>query len=341
MGMSRSQRAATAALIALIAVLGLGGDARASGKLRQTLDFATEMARKGNWREARFRWEQADALSPDDPRILNNLGVAAEVLGEPDAARELYRRAYELAPRSATIAENVARFQALLEEIQPGGEPVDPNVDLADVKRKPPKGSFRVSARFALPPRLDVSAYESVLVASFKTQDSDDIDINREVTRYLRGELRKNSPLEVREVVPAPAIPEQTVEDLLANAEFWKHLGKEYDADVVVSGVVAFDRREVSGFRDVDLVSPTTGQKVRQTRFVEEEEFSHSMQVFFMSGRTGELLFRDKVSRSAVYPGTSNDPLSAFFGLVESIVRDVLAVVSPRVRQDVRLVFGA
>lgn len=326
-------------LVVLILLLAAGVETFAAGKLRQNLEFAKEMARKGNWREARFRWQQADALSPNDPRILNNLGVAAEILGEPDTARDLYERAHSLAPKSATIAENITRFRSYLEDLRPGDEPVLDDLGLADLKRKPPKGAYRVSARFNLPPRLDVSNFASVLVASFKTQESDEIDVNREVTRYLRGEFHKRSKLEVREVIPAPAIPEQTVEDLLANAEFWKHLGREYDADLVVSGVLGFDRREVSGFRDVDIVSPTTGQKVRETRFVEEEEFSHSMQVFFMDGRTGELVFRDSVSRSAVYPGTTNDPLSAFFGLIESIVRDVLAAVSPRVREDVRLVF--
>ena len=40
----------------------------------------------------------------------------------------------------------------------------------------------------------------------------------------------------------------------------------------------------------------------------------------------------------AIQP-TTNDPLTAFYDLVDSIVRDVMAVVSPRVREDVRLVF--
>ena len=34
-------------------------------------------------------------------------------------------------------------------------------------------------------------------------------------------------------------------------------------------------------------ISPTTGQKVRQTQFVEQEEFSYDLDVFFIDGGTG------------------------------------------------------
>lgn len=328
--------------LVLLALLCSGGATVAAGRVGQTLDFAVEMARKGNWREARFRWEQAASSLPNDPRILNNLGVASEILGDPEAADGYYRRARELAPRSATIAENLARFQALQDESgQDDDQPLDQDVDLSIVGKKPPRGSFRVSARFRLPPRLDVSKYESLLVASFKPEESDLLDVNRELTRYLRRQITKDSSLTVREVVPPPAIPEQTIDDLIANAEFWRHLGREYDADLVVSGVVNFSRRETSGFRNVDTISRTTGQKVRETRFVEEEEFTHSLQILFMDGRTGELLYRDRIERTARFPGTTNDALTVFYGLVEAIARDVLAVVSPRMREDVRLVFDS
>lgn len=325
----------------MLAVLASAGTTTAAGTLGKTLDFAVEMARKGNWREARFRWEQAAASSPDNPRILNNLAVASEILGDRDAAQEYYREARELAPRSATIADNLARFQAVLEESRSDdGEAADP-VDLTLVSKKPPKGAFRVLARFSLPPRLDVSKYESLLVASFKTEESDLLDVNRELTRYLRRQIGKKSDLQIREVVPPPAIPEQTIEDLIANKEFWKHLGTEHDADLVVSGVVAFSRKEVSGFREVDTISRITGQKIRETRFVEEEEFTHSLQTLFMDGRTGELLFRDRVERKATFPGTANDALTVFYLLAEAIARDVVAVVSPRMREDTRLVFDS
>ena len=68
------------------------------------------------------------------------------------------------------------------------------------------------------------------------------LDTNRELVRYLRAEFRKGSDLEILPITPPPAVPEQSLEDLIANREFWLHLGREYGADLIVSGVMVYDR---------------------------------------------------------------------------------------------------
>ena len=73
------------------------------------LEFAAEMAVAGNWREAQYRWAQLARERPDDPRILNNLAVAEEVLGSPTEAETIYDQAVRLAPKDAIIRNNVAR----------------------------------------------------------------------------------------------------------------------------------------------------------------------------------------------------------------------------------------
>lgn len=339
-----ARRAARLAVLALL--LGLGGPLAAeSSKLKQTLKFAAQMAKKGNWREARFRWEQAAALDPDNVRILNNLAVASEVLDEIEVAESFYESALSRSDRDPRIDENWRRFHRFqqLERAAAEGEdgnPADPYDDPPiPPGKKSKKDAMEVVARFELPPRLDPSGFDSLLVASFVTGATDLLETNREITRFLRREFHKRSRLDVLDVTPAPAIPEQTVEDLLANHEFWKHLGREYGADLIVSGVVDFLREDRSGFQDVDVVSPVTGQKVRETRFVEQVQFTYTMDLFFIEGATGTLVFRDRLHRSATYPEGANDPLTAFHELVGTIVREVLAVISPRVREDVRFIF--
>ena len=61
------------------------------------LKFAAEMASQGLWREALFRWERVSAERPDDARLLNNIAVAHEALGEFDQARAAYARAIAIA----------------------------------------------------------------------------------------------------------------------------------------------------------------------------------------------------------------------------------------------------
>ncbi|ANM30258.1 hypothetical protein ABI59_12705 [Acidobacteria bacterium Mor1] len=333
----------------------------AKAELRRTLEFAAEMAEAGNWREAQFRWEKAQRLEGEDNfRVINNLAVAAEVLGNNAKARDLYETALAMSGGNERISENVfrfERFERLRREVEEAEQDADaageaaaseePELEalppeLDPRKRKKPKKKERVrrvAASFRLPARLNIEPYKTILVASFRTEDDDLLDSNREITRYLRSAFGRRSTLEALEVAPAPAIPEQTLEDMIRNGEFWKYLGKEYGADLVVSGLVRYTNRDASGFEDVDVVSPVTGQKVRRTQFVEREQFVYEMDLLFFDGATGQLVFRDKLRRGVVYQGTANDALTAFHDLVELISREVMSVVSPRTRQDSRFIF--
>jgi len=319
----------------------LGGKA----ELKQILRFAADMAQSGNWREARYRWETADREQPDNPRVLNNLAVASEALGETDQARAYYDRALALSDDDERIRDNRNRFLRTLEQraAQDEGGPAEEDPAPAPggpATRSEKKGKpLRVTVSIPLPPRLELDGLNSVLVASFRAPESSMLDISREIVRFLRSEFRKHTGLEVRDVVPPPAIPEQTVEDLLANHEFWRHLSREYEADLIVSGVARFGRRDASSYQDVDIISPTTGQKIRQTQFVEQEEFSYDLDVFFIDGATRALLFRDRMKRAVIFRGEMNDPITAFYELSESIAGDVLAVVAPRRRIEPRVVF--
>ena len=68
------------------------------------------------------------------------------------------------------------------------------------------------------------------------------------------------------------------------NAEFFRWLGHEHGSDVIVTGAMHYTKRDASGFEDVDIVSESTGQKVRQTRFVEQEEFTFELDVLYFRG---------------------------------------------------------
>jgi hypothetical protein len=318
---------------------------RAKGpSVKQTMKFAAEMASRGNWREASFRWEKLLANDTTNAKIYNNLAVAAEATGRIGRAAELYAQALEQAGGDPLIAENFQRYGRLVEILlERDHEEADriavPEIDLDRTGDKAKGKSARVAVMIPIPPRIDLDGIESVLVTSFRSNESALVDVNRELTRFLRGELRQRTALEVRDVVPPPAIPEQRIEDLAKNEEFWKHLGREYDADLIVSGVVTFDRVEVSGFEDVDIVDPRTGQKVRQSQFVEKEEFSYLIDLLFVDGSTGKPLHRDRLRRQVRFRGLHNDPLHAFYELSESLGDDIISVVSTRMRAESRVIF--
>lgn len=311
-------------------------------QVQDLLRFGAEMAKKGNWREARFRWEQARALEPDNARILNNLAVAHEALGDAAGARSLYQKARTFSQGDPHVAGNAARFEhSAAPAVGQDATRADPATDPRPRGDRERRGGkvLKLPVKLPVPPRLDLTGARKVLVASFQTNDNSLVDINREIVRFLRGEFRKHSSLDVVDVTPPPPIPEQPLEDLVANAEFWRHLGREHGADLIVSGAVHYDRRDSSGFQDVDVISPVTGQKVRQTRFVEQEQFTYVVEVLFLDGATGGLRFRDRLRRNAVYGGDANDPITAFYELSDGIASDVLAVVSTRTREEIRDIF--
>lgn len=309
---------------------------------KETMVFAADMAERGNWREASFRWKRLMDQTGPDAKLLNNLAVAAEASGEMEQAGEFYEQAIDLAGGALEISENLRRFNRLRELLAQHDDQTEPlefdaPIPSNDVTVK--GKSIRISVAVPIPPRLDIEGFETLLVASLLADQSTLIEVDREIARFLRGEFRQRTPLTVLDVVPPPAIPEQKLEDLIKNVEFWKHLGREHEADLIVSGVVDYTRLEVSGFEDIDTVDPNTGQKVRETRFVEQEEFSYVLDILFMDGATGSLLFRDRLRRAVRYRGLMNDPIHAFYELGESLSDDIVSVVSTRMRVETRSIF--
>jgi tetratricopeptide (TPR) repeat protein len=314
---------------------------------KRVYEFAAQMAQAGSWREATHRWTNLldpDSGSEERAHLYNNLAVAAEALGNWDKAASDYAAALELESDNFHIQENQRRFSIFRERLRRYTEgdgaaetPATASSIASDAKRS--GKVIRVTVGLPMPPRLKLAGGESILVISFLDDETHFLDINREMVRYLRSAFANRTAHEVLQVNPPPAVPEQTVEDLLANAEFWKYLHREYGADLIVSGVLGFDREDVSGYKEVDMVSSTTGQKVRQMRFVEQERFSYLLDIFFIDGPTGGLLFRDALQRSAVVGGVQNDPITTFFELSDTMADEVLAIITTRVRADSRTIF--
>ncbi len=324
-----------------VVLMGLCLPAVASGAtVNELLQFGTRMARSGNWREAKFRWEQALLQDPVDPRLLNNLAIAEEALGSPERAGEFYKRALAFAGRDSRISDNATRSaQFWGRSFDEAALPVSSAAASSEWKKKRGRDVLEVAVSLPLPPRLKLDGVKTLLVASFLVNDSDLVNVNREIVRFLRNEFRKHTAFTIQNVTPSPSVPEQTLDDMARNVEFFRWLGHEHGSDVIVTGAVRYSKRDASGFENVDIVSETTGQRVRQTVFVEQEEFTFELNALFFRGEDGSLLFRDRVQRQAIFRGKANDPISAFYELGNSIAGDVLSIVAPRIRTDQRLLF--
>lgn len=105
----RSSAAAVCLLAVLFPLAACSGNAQPNQASAQ-LAFGVDMARRGLWNEALFRFQQAEKLDPQNARIQSNMGVAYEAAGQFDKALESYQKALRLAPNDREIRANYGRF---------------------------------------------------------------------------------------------------------------------------------------------------------------------------------------------------------------------------------------
>lgn len=83
------------------------------------LEFAIQMAKRGLWNEALFRFSRVLKERPGDAKILNNVAVAYEAIGEFDKALEHYKLALEKDSSNRELKRNYAQFVEFYEELRP------------------------------------------------------------------------------------------------------------------------------------------------------------------------------------------------------------------------------
>jgi Flp pilus assembly protein TadD len=89
----------------------LHADARSEAKTQ--VEFGIDVAQRGLWREAIYRWERAVEIDPTYAAAYNDLAVAYEHEGEFDKARQAYEKAIELDPDNTQIRQNYDLFKEI------------------------------------------------------------------------------------------------------------------------------------------------------------------------------------------------------------------------------------
>lgn len=104
------KRAATLSLSFTLLLTACGSRYGKPATPTSQLAFGVDMARRGLWSEALFRFHQAERLDPQNPRVLNNLGVAYEATGEYEKALGYYQQALKIEPNNRELRANYGRF---------------------------------------------------------------------------------------------------------------------------------------------------------------------------------------------------------------------------------------
>jgi len=98
-------------LAAAVSTVPLAADARTDAKAQ--VDFGIDVAQRGLWREAIYRWEKAIEIDPTYAAAFNDLAVAYEHEGQLDKARKAYEKALELEPDNSQIRQNYELFKEI------------------------------------------------------------------------------------------------------------------------------------------------------------------------------------------------------------------------------------
>ena len=221
---------------------------------------------------------------------------------------------------------------------------------------------YEINVETPIIAKLDVSAFQRVLVPGFLAGGSKDVDTNTETVRLLRSQLRTKSDLKVidSDVIslvdvvdkehsadaPQAATPAATTtpadakdkvksekdlqayEQIFADVNYWKKLGEEYQSPLIVTGQVLFTEVERSGFVEepretIDNMGRKSVESVRQWR--DRKGFSLSQKIIFIDGHTGAQLHSENYTDETLYSSSTNTPpLSAYFELMDKRIPDFL-----------------
>src|SRR4029450_6974926 len=93
-------------------------DARRDAKAQ--VEFGINVAQRGLWREAIYRWEKAVEIDPTYAAGYNDLAIAYEHEGQLEKARKAYEKALELDPNNSQVRQNYELFKAINDRTSQG-----------------------------------------------------------------------------------------------------------------------------------------------------------------------------------------------------------------------------
>lgn len=217
---------------------------------------------------------------------------------------------------------------------------------------------YEIPIETPIRPKLDVSAFQRVLVAGFIAGGTEDVDGNLETTRLLRSQLRTKSELRVidTDVLPlmdvatedrpaadapaaetgAPVIREdadlERYEHVFADVDYWKRIGEEYQQPLIVTGTVMFAPQARSGIvqRDQEVYDSFGRRRVVPVRtYMERKGFVLRPRFIFIDGRTGTVLHSENYREEILYNANQTSPaLSSYFELMDRLIPSFLSTLS-------------
>jgi len=208
-------------------------------------------------------------------------------------------------------------------------------------------GVREVEISLPVRPKLLLTGHERVYLGPFVRearpgQESPQklgFDVTVEFERYLRRLLRRESKLQVLPPLEGLRPPTTDVLALSRAADFWRQVGAQTNADLIVAGSVDFQVQDRSGYKTEEYVSPIDGRTYYRQVLVEQTGFLYDILLQVYDGRTGALLLEQPLKDFQQKEERSFDEFSGMFANLYALENQLVGIFVPRTVKSKRFLF--
>jgi len=191
----------------------------------------------------------------------------------------------------------------------------------------------KVNISLPLPPKLDLSLYDHLLLLGFISSDQNrEFSSEKECLNFLRRELIRKKALPLLEAPPFdlaerdPRTFFEKEQPALADLP----LAEDKSRTLTLTGEVSFEVLDRSGFRQVQTTD-ITGNRVYQTRFVEATGYQVKLRLHVYELGKGRLLYREALQDEIDVEGPPGDTRLAFNELLHRMSQNIIGLFTPTV----------
>ena len=207
-------------------------------------------------------------------------------------------------------------------------------------------GTREVELRLPVRAKLAAAGQERVYVGPFMRESQGDegsvqlgFDVAGEFERYLRRLLRKETRFNI---IPSIEGVRPGSSDSLAvanDSEFWRQLGAQTQADLIIAGSIDFQVQDRSGYKTEEYVSPIDGRTYYRQVLVEQTGFAYDILLNIYDGRTGKLVLQEPLKDFQERPERNFDEFTGMFANLFAMENRLIGVFVPRTVKSKRLLF--
>jgi hypothetical protein len=184
-----------------------------------------------------------------------------------------------------------------------------------------------------------VTDYQEIIVGNFFFNDVDDFDSNEEFRRFLKKECRQKTKFTVIDETPPP-LPSLTPEELYDNAGYWKKMGEDYEAPLILTGSIFFELTPRTAF-EMRKVTTYDGQTLYRNVPEEYTDFKLTMNLVCIDGKTGDVLHEEALdNKNTVLRGRMED-LDGFHAGLKKLSPRIIRLLKPRSRTATRAILSS